>query len=109
MSTFDFGRFSQIVEEKKVEVLHQRKEQNYVYMVIQQKLPINDVDWSAFERPHITDVIEELEEAITDENDDGEICLDPNHPYTQMLMLSNKIKGLEDVHKVRPTSPFPFL
>lgn len=109
MSTFDFGRFTQIVEEKKVEVLHQRQEQNYVLMVIQQKLPINDIDWGVFTRPHIMDVIEELEEAITDENEDGEICLDPYHPYTQMLMLSSKVKGLEDVHKVRPTSPFPFL
>jgi hypothetical protein len=109
MSTFNFDHFNRVVEEKKVEVLHQRREQNYVLMVIQQKLSINDIDWSAFTRPHIMDVIEELEEAITDENDEGEICLDPNHPYTQMLMLTSKISGLEDVHKVRPTSPFPFL
>lgn len=109
MSNFDFGHFTQIVEEKKVEVLHQRKEENYVLMVIQNRLPISDIDWSAFERPHIADVMESLEEAITDETDDGEISLDPNHHYTKMLMLSRKVQGLEDVHKVRPTSPFPFL
>lgn len=109
MSTFDFGRFTQVVEEKKVEVLHQRKEENYVLMVIQNRLSVTDIDWSAFERPHIADVMEDLEGAITDETEDGEVCLDPNHPYTQILMLTNKVKGLEDVHKIRPASPFPFL
>ncbi|MGS2779889.1 hypothetical protein ACVBAX_21360 [Robertmurraya sp. GLU-23] len=109
MSTFKFDRFTQIVEEKKVEVLHQRNEQNYVLMVIQQGLPINDINWSAFGRAHIMDVMEELEDAITDENEDGELCLNPYHPYTQMFMISNKISGLVDVQKVRPTSPFPFI
>lgn len=106
---FDFDQFSHILEKKKVEIVGDEYEQNYILMVLINRLPFREINFDAFDEHDIGDVYSNLEEAITDENVDGEIALDPNHSYTRMMQLGCKISELQDCPKERVPSPYMFL
>lgn len=105
---FDFAAFSKI-EEKKVEEVGNQQGNNYVYMIMLEQLSTHSIDFDMFTFGDIEDVIEELEGIITDEDTQGNVSLDPHHPYTKMWGLQEKIVKLGRLPKHRPASPFQFL
>ncbi|WP_028393950.1 hypothetical protein [Bacillus cihuensis] len=107
--SFDFTKFNKVIEEKKIETVSDNFGENYTYMVIANRLSVSEIDFSLFDIEDITQAHNELEHAITDEQLDGEVYLDPNHPFTRVIALGNKISTLEKLPKVRPASPYRFL
>lgn len=105
---FDFAAFSKI-EEKKVEEVGNQQGNNYVYMIMLEKLSTHSINFDMFTLEDIEEVIEELEGIITDEDREGNVSLDPHHPYTKMWSLLEKIGKMGRVPKHRPASPFQFL
>lgn len=105
----DFKRFSEKIEEKKVEIVEDTFSQNYVLMVMLNKLSISQINFESFEVEDIWDIYNGLEQAITDEDTNGEISLNPKHPYAQIMRLGYKISAFCDAPKERVPSPFMFL
>jgi hypothetical protein len=105
----DFEHFNQVIEEKKVDIVQDKYQQNYVLMVLVNSLNIFEIGFDSFELKDIWDIYNHLEEAITDESMNGEVALDPKHPYTRMIQFGYKISEFEVVPKERVPSPFMFL
>lgn len=107
-STFDFSEFSKI-EEFKVEEVEDTQGKNYIYMLLQNYLSTKDIDFEAFTYDDLWDVFSEMDEVITNDDTDGNISVDPNHTYTRIWALSEKIVGMDKLPKLRPNSPYLFL
>lgn len=105
---FDFSAFCKI-EEKKVEEIGNLKGENYLYMVIQENLSKEAIDFTMFTLDEVIRVFEDLEGIITDEDMEGRVSLDPRHPYTRMWALTEKIMRIGKLPKQRPASPYQFL
>lgn len=105
----DFNLFNDVIEKEKVEVVNKQYGYNYVLMTVINGLPIHQIDFEAFLEDDVIDVYQSLEESITDEDQNGELMFDPNHPYSRIRALSYKFVAMERTEKVRPPSPFAFL
>jgi len=106
--TFDFAEFCKI-EEKMIEEISDHQSQNYIYMVIQENLSKESIDFTKFTLEDLLDVFEELEGVITDEDTEGNVSLDPQHPYTRVWAMSEKIIKMGKLPKQRPASPYQFI
>lgn len=107
-STFDFTEFSKI-ETKKVKEVENQLGKNYVYMLLQNYLSTRDIDFEGFTIDDLWDVYNEMDEVITNDDEEGRISVDPNHTYTRLWALSEKIVGMDKLPKFRPSSPYLFL
>lgn len=105
----NFEHFSSLIEQNKVEIIRNKYGENYVLMTIINLLSIESINFNAFQYDDVISVFSNLEDAITDEDISGEIAIDPNHPYSQILGLGAKISQMEYVPKERIPSPFMFL
>ncbi|MFT9495760.1 MULTISPECIES: hypothetical protein [Bacillota] len=106
---FSFSTFSELINDKGQGSVEEQIGQNYVLMVIQNQLCTEDINFSKFEFEDLIEVYEGLDSVLSDEDTEGRICIDPNHPYTRIMALSNKIYSLGKLPKQRPPSPFLFL
>jgi len=106
---FDFEYFNNQIESQKIEIVNKHQSANYVLMVLINGLPIDQINYEAFDEDDVIDTYLSLDEAITNESIEGEITLDPNHSYTRMIALRSKIYEMENLEKFRPPSPFSFL
>jgi len=70
---------------------------------------IAEIDFSKLDEDDILNMRDNLFEIITTEDDDGDIKLDPGHPYSQVYALQHKITGMESAPKIRVQSSFRFL
>lgn len=107
-STFDFSEFSKI-EDNKVEEVDNEQGKNYVYMLLQNYMSTKDIDFEIFTIDELWDVYNEMDEVITNDDEEGRISVDPNHTYTRLWALSEKIVGMDKLPKFRPSSPYLFL
>lgn len=105
----DFDHFNNVIEEKKLDLVEDKYGENYVLMVAIHNLPISEINFEAFTCDDAIEVFSSIEEAITDENEDSEISLDPAHPYTQIVSLGLKFSRMEGYEKVMSPSPFLFI
>lgn len=105
---FDIKKFSTLIELEGKRTIQEAYEKNYILMVLLNDLSIDQIDFSVFDNSDIADVMEDLEEAITDEDENGELSLDPSHPYTRIWSLGVKMKELEDMPRLHkaPTNLF---
>ncbi|EAR66154.1 hypothetical protein B14911_10482 [Bacillus sp. NRRL B-14911] len=105
----NFNHFYRVLEEKKVDKVSNESNDNYVLMTVINRTDISSIHFDNFSFDDVIDVFNELENAITDENMDGEINIDPNHSYSLMLSLGLKISKVLIAPKIRVPSPFPFI
>jgi hypothetical protein len=105
----NFEYLSEVIEKKKVNTVTDKYGENYVILAAINRMAISDINFENFSSENVLDVYNELEDAITDENQDGEISLDPNHSFTQMISLGIKIARMEELPKLRVPSPFLFI
>ncbi|MDE3841014.1 hypothetical protein C0966_17255 (plasmid) [Bacillus methanolicus] len=106
---FSFSTFCEMIDEKKERIVEDQYGQNYVLMVIQNQISTGSIDFSKFLFEDIVNVYHELDNVLSGEDTDGNIAIDPNHSYTRILALSEKIYKMGKLPKQRPTSPFLFL
>lgn len=106
---FDFSFLCEILDKKEKNDVENHYGENYVLMVIQNKTSTESIDFSKFLFEDLMNVYDELDEVLSGENTDGNIAIDPKHPYTRILALSEKIYRLGKMPKDRPASPFLFL
>lgn len=109
MERFNFEQFNQLLENKKTDIVIDQRGKNYVLMVAQNEISIANIDFNAFMPEDVVHCIENVEQAITDEDTDGGISLDPQHPYSRMWILGHKIAKFEEMPKKRPKSPYLFI
>jgi hypothetical protein len=106
---FSYAQFNQALEGKGQYSIEDKSGGNYVLMILQQQMTIEEINFANFDYEDILDVDEGLDSLITNDNEDGGISIDPNHPYTRALAMSGKICKLGKLPKHRPPSPFLFI
>lgn len=109
MSNFCFSTFTEKLDKKITTDIEDQYGLNYVHMIVQNQLHTSEIDFNKFSLDDLINALDGLEEAITDEDQNGNLAIDPNHVYTRVLALSFKIDKLGTVPKLRGTSPFLFL
>jgi hypothetical protein len=106
---FSFAQFNQALEGKGQDSIEDKSGRNYVLMVLQQQMTIEEINFAHFDYADICDVHDELDSLITNDDQDGGIQIDPNHSYTRILAMSGKTYKLGKLPKHKLPSPFLFI
>lgn len=70
---------------------------------------LNEIDFDRIRIEDICEMHDRIFEMISNENDDGEVTIDPSHPFGVIQSIQHKIFKLEEKPKKRVASTFRFL
>lgn len=73
------------------------------------KLKIADIDFDQLVISEIIHMRDNLFEIVSEEDDEGYVLLDPEHPYSRIDSIQLKMHALETSPKQRVPSSFRFL
>lgn len=108
--TFSFERFSKAIEECKKDKVADLTGENYILLTTMSGFTTDMIDFDAFTAEDCENVLDDLDNLVLYEIDyDGEIAIDPGHPFSLINGLVDTIATLETVNKVIPKSPHLFL
>ncbi|MDX1806667.1 MAG: hypothetical protein R3267_06555 [Paenisporosarcina sp.] len=106
---FSFSKFNDIVESQKADIVHDNSEIIYLYSVMYGRNEVDQIDFSKFSIESLYDARDGIEEAITHEDDDGYVWLDPGHSMYGIINLQVKITSFVNAPKQLVASTFRFL
>jgi len=106
---FDFQRFSDKLEETKLDIIEDRTSETYSYLCLWNLMSLEDIDLDKLTVDSVSDVKTELYESITYEDTDGNMYIDPNTPAFKVSAIGYKMNAMERVERIRPTSPYRFI
>lgn len=109
MNNINFRHFNQVLEKTKVNNIPDRSGETYVLQIAANYPPIEDIDFEAFSLADVLDAIEDVQAMITDEDTFGNIRIDPQNPFAQVLNLTWVFAKLEQIPRTRGRSPYLFI
>lgn len=106
---FDFEYLNSKLEENKTTKISPAKGVNYILLILMCHLFADEINFKLFTYEDFEDVEMELDQLITDEDENGDIFLDPSNPYSIILSLTHKIAKMEKIPRIRSASPYQFI
>lgn len=104
-----FNQMNEKLINTKTEIVENVESYVHVYSALINQFSIKDIDFDQLTVVDIIDIRDTLFEIISEEDDEGNIRLDPEHPYSQLESIQIKIHQLESTPKQRVPSSFRFL
>lgn len=104
-----FNHITENLLKNKIDIVEDMESRVLVYSAALNFHHIEDIDFDKLQVDDIISVMHNIHEISSDENEYGDIQLDPNHPFGQLNSIQHKIHGLESIPKLRVPSPFRFL
>lgn len=103
---WDFKKFHEVIEEKITQAVDNEYPMNYLIMVLQNHILVDEIDYEKFELKDIWNLMDCLDGLMDADEDE---MSDFSHPYYRIWALSTICSNLEKTKKRHCPSPFIFI